>query len=383
MRFLFLSQARQIEDQPDFHASFLKAVGGENYLNVPYRASYDQGGWPLLERKILEANEDFRPDVIYFQFFHSPEKVHPRTLLRNLKNAPNHPMIFGSLGDLFDMGAFAFLGRPLPPSITELCAETDAFFTTSMGATAQSLVVHGGKNIVFLPNAYCPEHFPVAKTMSDKLYDVVMLGNSPRFASLHPLVSVPTAWKRRFVSWQLARAFGERLGIYGQGWKGISAHGGVPFKEQVELFRKSRIVVDAPPRFPEELYSSDRPYFICGAGASLVIQYTPKMEMLFEPNVHAHFVYRLRDSSRICKNVLALPKDVREEKECLTFDYIHSRNHVSHRVDTILSTVEALQGHRSGELTVEEALNHLRLWHFRPELSKGEVLRVAVANWKG
>lgn len=383
MKLLFLSQARRIEDQPDFHVSFLKVLGSENYLNIPYKALYSQGGWSLLEKKILEVNEDFSPDAIYFQFFHSLENVHPRTLLRNLKSTANRPMILGSLGDLFDIGPFAFLGRPLPSSITELCAESDAFFTTSMGATAQSLVEYGGRNIVFLPHAYCPEHFPAEKQIPEKQHDVIMLGSIPRMLGLRPLNSVPTAWKRRYVARRLMQTFRTRAAIYGYGWHGTSTYGAVSFKEQVALFRRSRVVVDAPPRVQEDFYSSDRAYFIAGSGSSLVMFYTPGFEMLFDPNIHAHFIYRLRDVSDVCREVMDLPDDVRAEKERLTYDYIHSRNHVSHRVDTILSTIEALQKHRNGEFTVEEALNHLRLWHFRPELSKGEVLPIAVTNWKG
>ena len=384
MRFLFLSQATRIEDQPDFHVSFLKAIGADDYRNIPYQGLYAQGGWTLLERAILETNEDFKPDVIYFQFFHAPENVHPRSLIRLLKGAVNHPIILGSIGDLFDTGYLAFLGRPLPPSITELAAEADAFFSTSMGRTAVELVKkHSARNLVFLPNAYCPEHFPLTYMTHEKEYDVLMLGRSMRMFGRHPIVTVPTALKRRYVVRQLVKAFGDRFALYGYGWNGSSAKGGVPFKDQVAVFQRSKVVVDSPPRVAEELYSSDRAYFIAGSGSSLVMPYVPRFDLLFEPDVHAHFVYHLRDTAKVCSEILSLPEDVRLENELRTVKYIRSRNLISHRVDTILSTVEAIKKCRMGEYSQEEALNHLRLWHFRPNLPREKFIPHAVANWKG
>lgn len=384
MRLLFLSQARCVEDQPDFHASFLKALGADSYRNIPYRGLYASGGWPLIEKSVLEANEDFKPNVIYFQFFHAPESVHPRKLVRALKAAANHPLIFGSLGDLFDTGPFAFLGRPLPPSVTELAAEADAFFSTSMGRTAENLVRHhGARNLVFLPHAYCSEHFPFTGEAVDGIYDVLTLGSGARLVSRRPVVSVPTALKRRCVVGLLERAFGKKFAVYGYGWKGPSAHGAVPFKEQVPLFKKGKVVVDFPPRISEVLYASDRPYFIAGSGSSLVMPYTPKFELLFEPDVHVHFACRLRDVVDVCRRVLSLPTDVRSENERQTVEYIRRRNLVSHRVDTILSVLEAIMRQRRGEFSQEESLDHLRLWHFRPDLSRKEIMPYAVANWRG
>ena len=384
MRFLFLSQASRVEDQPDFHVSFLKAIGADDYRNIPYQGLYAQGGWPLLEKAIHEANDDFKPDVIYFQFFHAPEEVHPRSLVRSLKASANHPMVLGSIGDLFDIGPLSVFGRPLPPSVTELASEADAFFSTSMGRTADELVrKHGARNLVFLPNAYCPEHFPLTDMKHEKEYDVLMLGRSMRMVGRHPIVTVPTALKRRYVVGQLAREFGERFAIYGYGWKGMSAKGGIPFKDQVAVFQRSKVVVDSPPRVAEELYSSDRAYFMAGSGSSLVMPYVPRFDLLFEPGVNTHFVYRLRDTVEVCRNVLSLPSDVRSENERRTVEYIWSRNLIANRVDTILSTIEAIQKQRDGVFSREDALDHLRLWHFRPELPREAFMPYAIANWRG
>ena len=383
MRFLFLSQGKRVEDQPDFHVSFLNAVGIENYHNLPYRDLYFKGGWSLLEKVVLEENEKFKPDVVYFQFFHAPANVHPRALALSLKSTSNRPLILGSIGDPFNTGMFSSLGYPLPSSITELASVADAFLSTSMGGVAKELVRHGGKNIVFLPNAYCPEHFPFTNEKVAKEFDVVMVGRVPRCLVFHPLASIPTAWTRRYVVRKLTKAFGNGFGIFGPNWSGTSAKGEVTFKEQVAVFKKSRVVVDSPPRIPEELYSSDRAYFIAGSGSSLVMPYTPRFELLFEPGVNAYFVYHLRDVVSVCKKVLDLPEDVRAENERKTVEYIKTRNLVSHRVDTIMSVIESITRQRRGEFSADEALNHLRFSHFRPELRRSEYMPYAVVNWRG
>ncbi len=383
MKLLFLSQGRRVEDQPDFHVSFLKALGEQNFRNVPFQALYARGGWQALEKGVLAANEDFKPDVVFFQFFHAPGNVHPRRLIQSLKASSNHPLILGSLGDLFATGLFAFLGRPVPPSVIELAAEADALFSTSMGRTANELIAKcGARNLVFLPHGYCIEHFGWPKKSAKKAYDVLMLGRA-RFITRHRFAGIWTALRRLYVARELERAFHDRFAFFGVGWHGPSAHGRVLFDDQVSVFQRSRVVVDAPSPHEEELYLSDRPYFIAGADASLVLPYVPKSEMLFKPDVHAHFAYRLRDVADVCRKVLELPEDVRAENVRVTREYIHARNMVSHRVDTILSVIEAIQGHRSGSMTSVEALRHLRLWHFRPDLLPEKVLASGVMNWVG
>ena len=383
MKLLFLSQGRRVEDQPDFHVSFLKALGEQNFRNAPFQALYANGGWRALEKGVLEANEDFKPDVVFFQFFHAPGHVHPRRLIQSFKASPNHPLILGSLGDPFATGSLAFLGRPFPPSIQELVAEADAFFSTSMGRTANELVAKcGARNLVFLPHGYCAEHFGWQTEPVEKVYDVMMLGRA-RFITRHRFSGISMALRRRYVAKELERTFHDRFASFGAGRHSPSAHGSVQFNEQVSLFQQSRVTVDAPSPYDEELYLSDRPYFIAGADTSLVLPYVPKAEMLFEPNVHAHFAYRLRDVADVCRKVLELPEDVRKENVRVTREYIHARNMVSSRVDTILSVIEAIQGQRSGSMTSAEALRHLRLWHFRPDLLLEETLASGVMNWVG
>ena len=114
-----------------------------------------------------------------------------------------------------------------------------------------------------------------------------------------------------------------------------------------------------------------------------MMPYVPRFDLLFEPGVNTHFVYRLRDTVEVCRNVLSLPSDVRSENERRTVEYIWSRNLIANRVDTILSTIEAIQKQRDGVFSREDALDHLRLWHFRPELPREAFMPYAVANWRG
>lgn len=389
MKVVMFSQAREISDQPDYDISFRRATSaGEriDFLNVPFIGYADKHGWNAFYRRVLEVNEDFHPDMVFFQFYHSGGDEGIAECCRSLRIARNRPLIFGSIGDPFYTGWASHFARPLPKSAVNLAANADAFFATAMGNVAEELVRKGGKNIVFLPNAFCPEHFPYWEDpyLEDREFDVVMLCSKGRLLGRKIVANYCNNWHRRYVVSKMARYFGKRFSVFGRGWTNSSAVGTIPFKEQVRIYRKSKVVLDAPaPIIHTNYYSSDRAFFMLGSGSALVHFHTPRFETMVRQDENVYFVHRLRDVCSVCEKVLALPEDVLNARRTATRELVKERHLISHRVDTIISTAEALLKHRNGELTLEAALRHLRLWHFLPEVDLESEYKYAVLNWVG
>lgn len=389
MKILMLSQGRQISDQPDFDSSLRNAITrGEHVevLNIPYVSYIEQHGCSAFYNEVVRASSEFHPDLVFFQFFHSGHMEDPTACIEALRRKKRAPLVFGSIGDLFDTGIFKRLGVPLPNHTLQLASVADAFFSTSMGNIADELLAHNAKNVVLLPNAFCPMHFPDWDSPIDSIFDkgVVMVGSRGRLISRHPKRAIGNAWRRLSVVKTLTKEFGENFNVYGAGWKLSSWAGFCPPLEQVRLYRRSRVVVDAPaPIINTTYYSSDRAFFILGSGAPFVFFHTPRFENIFRSGEHALFVHNKRELIDACKCGLALTEEQRVYRWRKCIEFVKGRHLISHRMDTLLSVYESLRQIRTGKVSVDGGLECLRLWHFLPEVDLNEERRYAIANWQG
>ena len=389
MKVLLLSQGRTIQDQPDYDASFRAAKfkgAPVEVVNIPFIGYISQHGEAAFYNEVLRINDEFNPDLVFFQFYHSGGDKGIVKCCRDLKASRNSPLIFGSIGDLFYTGILKYLARPLPNSILGLASCADAMFSTSMGNVADELARHGGRNIVFLPNAFCPEHFPdwESEILCERNYDVVMLCTKGRLIGRRPVVSFCNNLRRRRIVSGLTHHFQDRFAVFGRNWQGGSGKGVIPFNEQLKVYRNSRVVVDAPaPILHTDYYSSDRAFFMLASGTPLVHFHTPRFETMLRPEEHAYFVYRLKDVCSVCERALSLPPDVLAERAKNIRKFVKERHLISNRIDTILSTAEALMKHRQDGLPLDDALHAIRMWHFLPEIGLSNEYRYCVRNWVG
>lgn len=390
MKILMLSQGWRIEDQPDFDVAFRTATSESIELkNIPFRAYIAEHGETAFYKEIVSINEEFRPDVIFFQFFHGGCSGRGlKECCQEIRNSRNRPLIFGSLGDLYYTGWEQILATPIPFSLRSLAANADAFFSTSMGNIADKLVKSGGRNIIFLPNAFCTQHFPYWDRTVEEFpeYDVVMLCSKGRLIGRRPMVSVRTQWKRRYVVYLLAREFGDRFAVFGRNWRlsGGDVSVGIPFSEQVRYYQRSRVVVDAPAAVrTTDYYSSDRAFFMLGSGTPLVHCYTPRFDKMLRPDEHAYYAYRLHDVPVICKKLLDFPSSFLAERRKKIQQFVREHHLISHRVDTIISVAQAIQMHRREEVSDRDALRFVRMHHFLPEVDLEKEYQYCIRNWVG
>lgn len=390
MRLLFLSQGRTIDDQPDFAVSFQNATSEGKRIevvNLPFIGYAEKYGWAKFFDEVVRTNEEFRPDVVYFQFFHSTKArvASPADCIRRLRESDNRPLIFGSLGDPFHVGAFSFLARRMPQPLKDLAANCDAFFSTSMGGIASELVSLGARNVVFLPHAFCPQHFRLPEKFpeAEKEFDAVFLGSYAPIFGFRVWLAYRRGFARKLTVKELTRKFGSRFGLFGRGWSGVSARGLVPFKQQLDVFRQSKTAVDVPAQIDDTYYASDRPFFIAGSGTPLVMRYVDRFDKILKPERDVYFAKTIKEIPEVCERVAGLPNEVLKHRFEETLSLIKARHMIDNRVDTIISTAEAILKHRRGKLTLAQALRNLRLWHFLPEVDLEVERKYAIANWVG
>lgn len=389
MKILMLSQGRKVEDQPDFDFALRNAeCGGEKVelLNIPFIGYVEKHGGEAFYSEVTRANAEFKPDLIFFQFFHSANPGDPMPCVKAIRESKNRPLVFGSLGDLFETGMLKHLGRPIPSQTLRLAEVADAFFSNTMGDVACELVGNGAKNVVFLPNAFCPCHFPGwdSEQEEDRTHEITMLCSNPKFVTRFPIRVITNKLRRNRLVKSLHGHFGARFSVFGRGWgKDLNA-GLVPFNEQVSLYRRSRVVVDAPsPVIKATYYSSDRAFFMLGSGTPLVHFHTPRFEKMLRPDDHAFYVYGKRDVFDACERALRFTDEELSDRRRRIVRFVKERHLVANRMDTMLSVYEALKRCHSGECSSEAALRQIRMHHFLPEIDLEAEYKHAVANWRG
>ena len=384
MKILLLSQAKSISDQKSYNDAFQNAhYEGQRIelLNLPFLHLVEKYGWNGFYNEVVRANREFKPDLIYFQYFHCGGRMQsPLDCVRSLRLTENRPIIFSSLGDLFQNSFLHVWRRSMPRALVDMASSSDAFFSTFMGAGAEYLVQHGARNIIFLPHAY--SSIFDERDNNNLVYDALMVG-SVHISKRRFISSAVHYYNRLQIANQLWRRFGSRFGLYGKGWLHPAYVSSVEFRKQASLYRTSKMVVDARAPYDEVYYSSDRPFYIAGAGSVLVQYYTPRFEKLFKDGIHVHFVYKPNELISICDKINLMKEEDRIANLNQMSDLIRSRHMVENRVDTILSTYKAILDCRLRLVDACAARRSIRMWHFLPDIDLELEYNHCTANWVG
>lgn len=387
MKILYLSRGRCPDDQIGYHTAFqnAKSEGVDvECFDLPFIGFSEKHGWDGLYAEIIRITDEWRPDVVFFQFFHGIKPSSPVDCIKRLKQSGSRPLVFGSQGDLFDVKLFGNWGRRPEKPMVDLAVNADAFFSSSMGAFSDYLVAQGARNVVFLPHAFSLQHFHGVDFTAGgkKKFDVSMVC-SVSLSKRYLIGSMIHKYDRYKAVESLWRRYGQRFGLYGSGWRHPACLGAIPFRRQVDAFIGSKCAVDAPPPINEVYYASDRPFFIAGCGIPLVQYYTPRFEKILREGEHVEFVRNHDNVSDVCAKILSRSQEELDAQGVATRDLILHRHITERRVDTIISVAETIRDIRSGKMPLDAGLANLRLWHFLPGTDMDTELSFAVANWRG
>lgn len=343
MKFLFLSQGKEIATHPGWHDALekLKEEGAiENFTNIPYFGYAEKHGWENFYRKVVSLVRDKGFDVVYFHYFHAYDKPSPKDCINELINLSDRPIVITSSGDGFSDN---WMWPDYPQDFKDVSRLADITFSTQMGKAADKMIKWGARNVVYTPNSMCQVRFS-AKEIKPKNhkfdFDVVLVGSNN--SSRNPLSKFWWAGrKRNKIVDALYEIYGNRFGLFGSGWnKHPASKGRVAFKDQQETFRRGRIVVGGNPYSYSDYYSSNRIYFEISSGVPTVEFEVPRLSNIIRDKEHCYFVSGVDDMLNTCNSLLETEPEKLYMKAAKAARYIEENHTQYHRMKFKINTVK-------------------------------------------
>jgi hypothetical protein len=377
VRLVVLFQARDVaKDQPGYHDGFLRLMQEgvvTEYHAIPYLSTAKDMGWPGLWTEARRQARAIEADAVFLQFFHEDSVTDPAAGIEGLRSLPSRPVVFSSMGDPFGRWA-----RRIPSTYKTAARLSEVNFSTSMGYLASQLSASGAKNIVLMPNGVCQVRFSAAlnRTDYDPIHDVVFVGNS--IGARNPFSDFFWNERRRrdFVK-QFSKHFGDRFAVYGRNWSGPSARGPIPYSEQHQVFRRSRVVAGGFPYAWCDYYTSDRVLIALASGIPFVDFAVPMVDQLFEDGRDWWLACTTEEMIAQCRRLLEKPDKDRPEIAAKTREMILQAHTQYHRCRQMIEIVrEVRTARQTGRPAAMPALPFLR----------GDPLNEqspAIVNWLG
>ena len=343
MKMLFLSQGEKKQDHPGWHDALekLKSEGEINdFLNIPYLGFAKEFGWDAFYSKVIELSKTENYDVVYFHYFHMKGKPSPKDCITSLKELPKPPIVIISAGDPFSDN---WMLPYYPKDFKEASILADITFSTQMGKAADKMKKWGAKNIVYTPNSMCQVRFD-AHQINYELhnfdFDVVFVGsnNSARFNPLsnHWKASVQ---REKFVK-ALYKKYGNRLGLFGNGWDLPCAQGFTPFNKQQETFQKGRIIVGGNPYSLSDYYSSNRIFFEISSGIPTVELSVNRLNKVLRNGDHCYFEDSIEEVVYRCEQLLKEDPKMLYSKAAKAGKYVQENHTQYHRMKFKIDTIK-------------------------------------------
>lgn len=222
---------------------------------------------------------------------------------RALRSSADFTMVY------HEADAYDRLRKRVPLEMRAAARASDVAF--SVGASAQQDLLRraGARDVRWCPSTYNPNDFGSMEMVTDKTYDVVMIGNhSP---SRMPFMSMPGCAERFRLQETLARRYGDRFALFGSGWNREYGSGPVPYLDQEKVVQSAHISVNWDHYSSEAMFFSDRLPIALASGTVHVTSAHPGYESLFGSELG--FLHYERSVEAVVARVETLLSDVTSE----------------------------------------------------------------------
>lgn len=342
MKVLFLSQGTKIEDHPGWHDSLvqLKKEGEiTDFLNIPYFGYAETHGWDAFYKEVIQLCKSEAFDLVYFHYFHRKGKPSPRFCIETLLQLPQRPIIITSSGDGFSDN---WMKPDYPEDFKVASSLADITFSTQMGKAADKMINWGAKNIVYTPNSMCQIRFKAHEiNISDYKFDFDVIFIGSKNTSRNPL---SRNWiesrKRTKLVELLYKKYGNRLGLFGNGWSDNISQGPIHFNRQQDAFIRGRIIVGANPYSHSEYYSSNRVFFEISSGIPTIELGVPRLDKVLRDNDHIYFADNVDEIIEKCEILLNSDNNKLYDKSNKAAKYIEENHTQYHRMKFKIDTVK-------------------------------------------
>lgn len=344
MKLLFLSQGHKVTDHPGYHDALIKLKSEgiiSDFLNLPFYGYAKEHGWDEFYNEVTRLCIGKKYDVVFFHFFHSKEIPDPTRCVEELKNLEKAPIIITSVGDGFSDN---WMRHDYPKNFKQISRLADITFSTQMGKAADKMLKWGANNIVLCPLSMCQVRFKAMSidyTKHNFEFDVVFIGSNNGRRLFNP---ISKHWwgsvNREKLVKSLYKKFGNKLGLFGNGWDLPCSKGPIPFHLQQQFMQKGRVFVGGNPYSFSDYYMSNRPFFSIAAGVPTVELYVPRLDKIFKNNEHCYFVNDIDEVVERCEQLLKEDKEELYLKAAIAAKYVEEKHTQYNRVKFILDTVK-------------------------------------------
>jgi len=378
MKLLSLLQGHRVEDQIGFHESGIRLMREgwlEDYQAIPFLAADRLPPENPTYELILESARKIVPDFIFFQHFHFYKIPDPTRLIAQLRRVVPQAVIFVSSGDSFGRWT-----RRLPESLVQASRAADLTFLSGMGYVADILAKKGGRNISLMPHGFCPVRFPEKTSLFPKPaadWEVVCVASNYRVRNPFSYLYQRKLARIREVQ-KLWRRYGKRFALFGKGWEGFPGwRGPLPYENQGETFRSSKVVVGGHPGGGMDYYLSDREFIAMASGTPFVEYWTPRINTIFQDENH-WYLYRdeaemIQKIDRILENSAGTFNSMAKSTEA----YVRAKHSNYHRLKEMLRIAQEFSAARAAGEKYKPILEF-----FLPQVNWAAEEKFALRGWE-
>lgn len=376
---LLLLQGERPEDHPGVIDGFDRLVASRKLAHVEVMPLFGPSGTrqgPAFWERVRQRALDHAATIVIFQHYHSLTLPDPGNAIERLKKLPSRPVIVTTCGDAVMNG---YGGRPNPPpSFLASARASDLVALTSMGRLADSLQKWTTAPIVLLPNGICQVRFrppQPSDLAAEREFDVAFIGS--RNAARNPFRPYARAARQREALVRaLARRFGRRFAVFGNGWGDLpAARGPIPFAEQHAAARRARVLVGGIPFSRARYYLSDRVFTQIGSGVPFVDTVVGGVDAILSPGEH----WLLAPPDRLVRAVESLLDETDatlQARGSAAAHHIFGHHTQAHRMETLVENALRIRDHRESG-TIRGPYMPFLL----PEVDQAREVPLATRSW--
>ena len=385
MRLLFLLHGRTVEDHPGFHDAFLTLEKeGElaSYDVIPILKFSETYGWDCFYEEVVQRSKAQDVDLVFFQFFHSPQIPSPHTCISKLRQLESNPIIVVSAGDAFSTLP---LDRAYFPQCLRISSRlADMTFMTSMGRCARYIAKLGAKNLVFLPHAVCQARFHleecIANVGEEAEFDVGFVGRHLKIRRPTNIMLYRFSSQRAKLVKLLWKRYGNRFVVYGSGWGNQPySKGFLPYEDQASLGKKVRVLFGGYPCTKARYYASDRIFVQGVSSAQFVDWQVDGLDKFLRNGEHWDDCEDSRTMVKKIDQLLNTDPAILRQKVISRIHYMFSRHTIYHRMRFLVETSRSFQNAKRQGVAAPKP----QFPFFLPEVDLKEEMKYAVCNWAG
>jgi hypothetical protein len=305
-RLYYLADERTPGDQRGPRQTFetLRAGGVLDEVAIfPFLFEAAQHGADAARQRLIERAADLQPDIIIWS--HVSRFPVTDGDLAELRSLPSRPLIC-----FIDIDPWGRWRKPITRPMRRLITAADVvYLSCGDGRMAKQFCRAGAADVRHLVQTYDASRFggepPPA---GPRRFDVVMVGN--RITSRVPLRRLPGAREREQLARELGSRFGDRFGLFGEGWDGFTgARGPVAFDDQGTINRSAWVAAGWDHFAKTPRYFSNRLPIALASGTPYVGNDVPGLDALVPPGSGVLTAPTPTAVADVVTELLALPHD--------------------------------------------------------------------------